>query len=101
MKQEPTTYNILLAYIIYIIDVKLVLIRRIIRNSGLKTLIYGIRNDMQPTCTVKKTDFAKNAQFRLLFLPFFYPKNVNFKKSFCLPHRPPNNNSQTKNRDVP
>ena len=29
----------------------------------------------------------------------FYPKNVNFKKSFCLPHRPPNNNSQTKNRD--
>ena len=54
-------------------------------------------------CTLycENTDFAKNAQFRLLILPFFYPKNANFKKSFYLPLLPPTNNSQTKNRDDP
>ena len=32
---------------------------------------------------------------------YFYPKNANFKKLFCLPHRPPINNLQIKNRDDP
>ena len=51
-------------------------------------------------CTLycEKTDFAKNAVSVTIFA-VFYPKNVNFKKSFCLPHRPPNTNLQTKNRD--
>ena len=49
----------------------------------------------------ENTDFAKNAQLRLLILPFFCHKNSNFKKSFYLPLSPPANNSQTKNRDDP
>ena len=53
--------------------------------------------EMHPA--LRKNDFAKNAQFQLLILPFFYPKNTNFKNSFYLPLPPPTNNSQTKNRD--
>ena len=48
---------------------------------------------------LQKMICTKLAYLTILFLPFFYLKNMNFKKSFCLRYRPPNNNSQTKNRD--
>ena len=57
-----------------------------------------IHEEMHPV--LRKTDFAKNAQFWLLIF-VFYPKNANLEKSFYLPLPPPTNYLQTKNRDNP
>ena len=70
----------------------------LINNSQTKSRDVTLRN---APCTKKKTDFIKNAQFWLLILTFFYPKNVDSKKLFCLPLPPPTNNSETKNCDDP